>query len=65
MPELQHLHLLTFGTDLAIYFCALPRLCPLGSYEYAEFGSRQSCTLFKCFYNLIYVFYFCYLLSLQ
>lgn len=25
-PELQHLHLLAFGTDLAIYFCVLPRL---------------------------------------
>jgi hypothetical protein len=29
MPELQHLHLLTFGNDLAIYFCVLPRLSVL------------------------------------
>jgi hypothetical protein len=29
MPEFQHLHLLTFGTDLAIYFCVLPHLSVL------------------------------------
>jgi hypothetical protein len=28
-PELQHLHLPAFGTDLAIYFCVLPRLSVL------------------------------------
>ena len=36
-PELQHLHLRAIGTDVAIYFCVLPRLCPLESYKYAEF----------------------------
>jgi hypothetical protein len=38
-PELQHLHLLAFGTDLAIYLCLTTSLCRLGSYKYAEFDS--------------------------